>query len=121
MQSSILSWALPSAGVAEGLDHAQLRADFCDRTSLPWPPPKRGRGKPTLQKRFVEALYNHVLQGDWQILDRVKSAVVPVWWEPGLPVALAPEVVDLRLRRLADSHGGSEEGAGRHTGREGVD
>eukprot|EP00971_Amphidinium_carterae_P292542 5807696-Amphidinium_carterae.1 len=57
---------------------------------LSWPPPKRSRGRPSLQQLCQDALYKHIHNGDLPV---GVIGEMPIWWAPGKPVVLDDNVL----------------------------
>ena len=64
-----------------------------------WPLPKRGRGPPSRQRQYEEALCRAIDQG--VLPEEIVTKVVPVWWKQANPLKpLLPHWVGVALNEL---------------------
>eukprot|EP00971_Amphidinium_carterae_P112101 2220406-Amphidinium_carterae.2 len=98
VQSTLKSWTFvgqaakaakakrQAAEVMSAAEKKQLAAII----GLSRPPPKRFRGRPSLQQLCQDALYKHINNGDLPV---GVSGDMPIWWARGKPVVLDDDVV----------------------------
>ena len=88
LESDLERRRLAAVAAEEEANKAGLAASL----GLTWPLPKRGRGPPSRQRQYEEALCRAIDQG--VLPEEIVTKVVPVWWKQGNPlVAPAEEMV----------------------------
>ena len=125
MQSTLKWWARvrPDPPQHSGLDAMMVRRKAAlARLGLQWPPPKAEVGRPTRQAKYIAELYGHARRGELDILDMVENTEPPVWWKPGAPAGMCPELAERRSAQLlsapkAASDDDTEEAPEADTGR----
>ena len=92
-QKTLFQWALPSQpgmALASESRKAERRAQRAAEIGLPWPPPAAGRsvGRPTIQKRWEERIYEELLADNFSAIAHLEDSRAPSWWKPALPLSM---------------------------------
>ena len=98
LESDLERRRLAAVAAEEEVNKAGLAASL----GLTWPLPKRGRGPPSRQRQYEEALCRAIDQG--VLPEEIVTKVVPVWWKQGNPLVAAAEEMVL------ESCGAAEDG-----------
>ena len=89
LESDLERRRLAAVAAEEEANKAGLAASL----GLTWPLPKRGRGPPSRQRQYEEALCRAI---DQDVLpEEIVTKVVPVWWKQGNPLVAPAEEMEL--------------------------
>ena len=92
-QKTLFQWAQPSQpGVALASESRkqERRVQRAAKIGLPWPLPAAGRsvGRPTIQTRWEERIYEEFLADNFSAIAHLTDARAPAWWKPKLPLSM---------------------------------